>query len=89
MRHWAPLSGSADGVELFTQKAEDEAEAVAGAVEKRRREFGPVRLCARRAPARLGAAPRPLAPTGSGPGWARRVPRRPEGVVGSMTHCAE
>lgn len=80
----AELFSSADGVELFPQ----EARAVAGAVEKRRREFGTVRLCARRALARLGVAPRPLAPSGSGPGWARRAPRWPEGVVGSMTHCA-
>ncbi|MFD9093328.1 4'-phosphopantetheinyl transferase [Streptomyces collinus] len=80
----AELFGSVGEVELFPQ----EAEAVAGAVEKRRREFGTVRLCARRALARLGVAPRPLVPSGSGPGWARRAPRWPEGVVGSMTHCA-
>ncbi|GGS54915.1 4'-phosphopantetheinyl transferase [Streptomyces cinerochromogenes] len=80
----AELFGSVEGVELFPQ----EAEAVADAVEKRRREFATVRLCARRALARLGVAPRPLAPSGSGPGWARRAPRWPDGVVGSMTHCA-
>ncbi|MFF4689931.1 hypothetical protein [Streptomyces sp. NPDC001307] len=33
-------------------------------------------------------APRPLAPGASGPEWARRAPRWPEGIVGSMTHCA-
>ncbi|WP_263980321.1 4'-phosphopantetheinyl transferase superfamily protein [Streptomyces naphthomycinicus] len=80
----AELFGSVAGVELFEQ----EAEAVAGAAEQRRREFGSVRLCARRALARLGVEPRPLVPRGSGPEWARRAPRWPEGVVGSMTHCA-
>ncbi|MFG1876157.1 4'-phosphopantetheinyl transferase [Sphaerisporangium sp. NPDC049003] len=79
----AELFDAVDGVELFPQ----EAEAVASAVEKRRREFGSVRLCARRALARIGVAPRPLVPSGSGPEWARRAPRWPEGIVGSMTHC--
>ncbi|MFF0836619.1 MULTISPECIES: 4'-phosphopantetheinyl transferase [unclassified Streptomyces] len=79
----AELFDAVDGVELFAQ----EADAVAAAVEKRRREFGTVRLCARRALARLGVAPRPLASDGRGPKWARRAPRWPEGIVGSMTHC--
>jgi 4'-phosphopantetheinyl transferase EntD len=79
----AELFDAVEGVELFPQ----EAAAVAGAVEKRRREFGSVRLCARQVLARLGVAPRPLAPGGSGPAWARRAPRWPEGIVGSMTHC--
>ncbi|MFI6360025.1 hypothetical protein ACIBJF_47480 [Streptomyces sp. NPDC050743] len=80
----AELYDPVDGVELFPQ----EAEAIAGAVEKRRQEFGSVRLYTRRALARFGLAPRPLALGASGPKWARRAPRWPEGVVGSMTHCA-
>jgi 4'-phosphopantetheinyl transferase EntD len=52
------------------------------AVDKRRREFGTVRVCARQALARLGVAPVPILP---GP---RGAPRWPPGVVGSMTHCA-
>lgn len=52
------------------------------AVDKRRREFTTVRRCARLALGRLGFAPAPLLPGLRGaPGW-------PEGVVGSMTHCA-
>ncbi|MFC9285303.1 4'-phosphopantetheinyl transferase [Streptomyces sp. NPDC057052] len=79
----AELFDAVDGVELFPQ----EADAVAAAVEERRRGFGSVRLCARRALARLGVAPRPLVSDGRGPKWARRAPCRPEGIVGSMTHC--
>jgi 4'-phosphopantetheinyl transferase EntD len=56
--------------------------AVARAVEKRRREFGTVRHCARRALGALGHPPVPLLPgEGGAPQW-------PAGVVGSMTHCA-
>ncbi|MGW4891832.1 4'-phosphopantetheinyl transferase family protein [Kitasatospora sp. NPDC004240] len=56
--------------------------AVARAVESRRREFGTVRHCARTALGRLGVAYRPLVPGRLGaPSW-------PDGVVGSMTHCA-
>jgi 4'-phosphopantetheinyl transferase EntD len=59
-----------------------EAAALAGAVEKRRREFAAVRRCARAALARLGEPPRPLLPgEGGAPCW-------PDGVVGSLTHCA-
>ncbi|MEW1655999.1 4'-phosphopantetheinyl transferase superfamily protein [Streptomyces sp. NPDC093707] len=54
---------------------------VAGAVDKRRREFGTVRNCARRALATFGIDPSPLLP---GPG---RAPRWPDGIVGTMTHC--
>lgn len=59
-----------------------EAEAVAGAVPQRRREFATGRLCARRALAGLGRE------------WVaisvgqRREPLWPPGVVGSITHCA-
>jgi 4'-phosphopantetheinyl transferase EntD len=55
---------------------------IARAVDKRRREFTTVRHCARTALERLGVAPGPILPGERGaPGW-------PEGVVGSMTHCA-
>ncbi|MFE5300444.1 4'-phosphopantetheinyl transferase [Streptomyces sp. NPDC056632] len=52
------------------------------AVEKRRAEFATVRACAREALAALGHPPAPLLP---GP---RGAPVWPDGVVGSMTHCA-
>ena len=54
---------------------------VAGAGDKRRREFTTARRCARRALARLGLAPvaLPVGPTGA-PVW-------PAGVTGSITHC--
>ncbi|MCI3270920.1 4'-phosphopantetheinyl transferase family protein [Streptomyces cylindrosporus] len=58
-----------------------EAEVVAQAVEKRRREFALVRACARRAMEKLGVPPQPLLPGERGaPGW-------PAGLAGSMTHC--
>ncbi len=56
--------------------------AVAGAVDKRRREFGTARWCARQAMARLGVEPVAVL---SGP---KREPLWPAGVVGSITHCA-
>ncbi|MCG6495474.1 4'-phosphopantetheinyl transferase superfamily protein [Kitasatospora sp. A2-31] len=56
--------------------------AVARAVDGRRREYTTVRHCARLALARLGVPYRPLVPGLRGaPGW-------PDGVVGSLTHCA-
>ncbi|MGI5520053.1 4'-phosphopantetheinyl transferase family protein [Micromonospora sp. CA-259024] len=58
-----------------------EAALVAGAVEKRRREFATVRHCARTALAQLGYPPVAVL-TG-----ARGRPIWPDGVVGSMTHC--
>ncbi|MEV4532592.1 4'-phosphopantetheinyl transferase superfamily protein [Asanoa sp. NPDC049518] len=56
--------------------------AVAGAVAKRRQEFATTRRCARDALALLGlpAVPLPRGPNG-GPVW-------PDGIVGSLTHCA-
>ena len=60
----------------------EEQAAIAGAVEKRRREYGTVRHCARTALRELGVAPAPIL---SG---ARREPLWPPGVVGSLTHCA-
>lgn len=55
---------------------------IARAVERRRREFGTARQCARRALAGLGlpAVAIPRGPKGE-PCW-------PDGVVGSITHCA-
>lgn len=79
----AELFADPPSVELFPQ----EAELVAKAVDKRRREFATVRLCARNALARLGHPPGPILPLMEGPAWAQRAPRWPDGVVGSMTHC--
>ncbi len=59
-----------------------EESAVANAVESRRREFVTARRCARTALAALGIAPAPIPP---GPD---REPTWPDGVVGSITHCA-
>ncbi|RKT56451.1 4'-phosphopantetheinyl transferase family protein [Saccharothrix australiensis] len=64
-------------VELFPE----EAELVANAVDKRRKEFTTGRHCARAALGRLGIPPVPLL---AGP---RREPTWPDGVVGSITHC--
>jgi 4'-phosphopantetheinyl transferase EntD len=66
------------GVVLFP---EEEA-AIARAVAKRRSEFTTARSCARTALARLGLPPAPIVP---GP---RGAPRWPDGVTGSITHCA-
>jgi len=66
------------GVALFP---EEEA-VIARAVDKRRREFTTARACARTALARLGLPPVPIVP------GLRGAPRWPDGVVGSMTHCA-
>ncbi|MEV6957817.1 4'-phosphopantetheinyl transferase superfamily protein [Streptomyces sp. NPDC051207] len=55
---------------------------VARAVAKRRREFAGVRSCARRAMEKLGVPPQPVLP------GERGAPRWPDGLVGSMTHCA-
>jgi enterobactin synthetase component D / holo-[acyl-carrier protein] synthase len=65
-------------IELFPQ----ELESLGQAVEKRRREFVTARSCARRALGLLGLPPSPIA-TGE-----RGQPLWPEGVVGSITHCA-
>jgi 4'-phosphopantetheinyl transferase EntD len=78
-----PASASA---EMFSDVPEstmysDEAAAVAGAGAERRREFGTVRWCARKALRQLGVPAVPILPDGD------RAPRWPVGVVGSMTHC--
>ncbi|MBC6448185.1 4'-phosphopantetheinyl transferase family protein [Actinokineospora xionganensis] len=60
----------------------EEEQVIAKSVEKRRREFTTARHCARQALAKLGLPPAPILPGERGaPGW-------PDGVVGSMTHCA-
>jgi 4'-phosphopantetheinyl transferase EntD len=59
-----------------------EAAAVAKAAPERRLEFASVRHCARQALRRIGVPAVPILPD------ADRVPRWPEGIVGSMTHCA-
>jgi 4'-phosphopantetheinyl transferase EntD len=59
-----------------------EEEAVARAVDKRRREFSTGRACARAALTRLGLPPAPI------PRGERGAPQWPAGVVGSITHCA-
>jgi len=60
----------------------EEERAVGAAVDKRRREYATVRRCAREALAALGLPPGPVL---SGP---KREPLWPDGVVGSLTHCA-
>ncbi|QES09342.1 4'-phosphopantetheinyl transferase superfamily protein [Streptomyces venezuelae] len=60
----------------------EEAAAVARAVPKRRQEYASVRMCARLAMGALGV---PSVALLSG---RRGAPRWPEGLVGSMTHCA-
>lgn len=60
----------------------DEDAIVQNAVETRRREFTTARLCAREALIALGFASAPILQDGS------RAPIWPEGVVGSITHCA-
>lgn len=52
------------------------------AVESRRREFATARACARRALGELGLAPSAI------PRGERGAPVWPDGVVGSITHCA-
>ncbi|WP_460959308.1 4'-phosphopantetheinyl transferase family protein [Parasphingorhabdus pacifica] len=81
------LPGDIASAESFTDPPEatlyaSEAAAVAHAVSNRRREFTTARFCARRAMRALGVPPAPLLP------GERGAPNWPEGVVGSMTHCA-
>ncbi|MBB6421403.1 4'-phosphopantetheinyl transferase [Streptomyces sp. AK010] len=75
---WAERFDDADPVAPFP---EEEA-AVAAAGVERRRSFRTVRHCARLAMADLGRPPAPVTP------GASRAPCWPEGLVGSMTHCA-
>jgi 4'-phosphopantetheinyl transferase EntD len=80
------LVPAAASAEMFRDAPESsmfpvEAAAVAGAAPERRREFGTVRHCARRALRQLGVPAGPILPDGD------RTPSWPAGVVGSMTHC--
>lgn len=58
-----------------------EADLIARAVDKRRREFTTVRHLARRGLARLGHPAAPILPN------RRGAPQWPAGVIGTMTHC--
>ncbi|WP_326756007.1 4'-phosphopantetheinyl transferase superfamily protein [Streptomyces hirsutus] len=82
------LPGTVVVVEAYGDEGADaplypeEAHVMARAVDKRRREFTAVRSCARRAMKKLGVPPQPVLPGERGaPGW-------PDGLTGSMTHCA-
>jgi 4'-phosphopantetheinyl transferase EntD len=70
-----------DDEAVITLFPEEEA-VIAKAVAKRRREFSTARACARAALAKIGVPAVPILP---GP---RGAPQWPEGVVGSITHCA-
>lgn len=75
-------------VEAFGDRADasllpPEEEAVARAVEHRRREFATARACAREALTQLGR-PAVAIPVGR-----HREPRWPAGVVGAITHCTD
>lgn len=75
------------GAEMFSDAPEStmfsiEAAAVEDAVAERRREFGTVRYCARKALLKFGVPAVPVLRDVDG------APRWPVGVVGSMTHCA-
>ena len=69
-----------DDTEPVALFPEEEA-VISRAVDKRRREFSTVRLCARIALKELGERESPLTP------GERGEPQWPRGVVGSMTHC--
>lgn len=75
---WAEATSDDAPAPLFAAEAAH----VVRAVDARRREFATVRACARRALASLGVPAAPILPDPSG------APIWPEGVVGSMTHCA-
>lgn len=73
--------------ELFADVSEqalypEELALIQQAVAKRRSEFATTRVCARRALAQLGVPPRPILR------GETREPLWPEGIVGSLTHCA-
>ncbi|MDQ0834810.1 4'-phosphopantetheinyl transferase EntD [Streptomyces achromogenes] len=74
-----------EGVREFgnTPLYPQEAALVVRAVDKRRREFTVVRGCARRAMEKLGVPAQPVLP------GERGAPCWPDGVTGSMTHCAD
>src|SRR5215472_279414 len=66
------------GLVLFPQ----EAALLAGAADKRRREYATARACARAALGKLGLPPVPILPGPSG------APQWPAGIAGSITHCS-
>ncbi len=83
----AILPPSVSAVESFSDVLDEplfpqERAVIARAVDERRREYTSVRACARMALARLGLPRPPLVADTLG------APRWPDGVVGSMTHCA-
>lgn len=85
IEHILPAKTAA--AEAFTDPSDawlfpEETEAVARAVDKRRREFTTARACARRALERLGVGPVPV------PRGADGAPQWPDGIAGSITHCA-
>jgi len=67
--------------EIDAELFPEEEEAVANAVERRRREFVTSRACARAALGRLGL------PAQAIPRGEHGAPRWPSGIVGSITHC--
>jgi hypothetical protein len=75
---WAEAFADHPGAALFPA----EEAIVAGAVDKRRREFTTARNCARNALAKLGVPPAPILTR------ERGAPQWPVGMVGSITHCA-
>jgi 4'-phosphopantetheinyl transferase EntD len=75
-------SAESFGGSLGTGLFPEEAALVARATEKRRREFTTGRECARGALAALGIAATPILR-----GY-RGAPQWPDGIVGSITHCA-
>jgi 4'-phosphopantetheinyl transferase EntD len=77
-----PAAEQAYPAEIEAGLFPEEREHVANAVAKRRVEFAAVRRCARRALQELGYPAVPILP------GEHREPLWPEGVVGSMTHCA-
>jgi len=81
------LPSAVESAEVFGDGSDDgellpeESALVAGASEKRRREFTGVRVCARLALTRAGVRPAPILPGPTG------APQWPAGMVGSLTHC--
>jgi 4'-phosphopantetheinyl transferase EntD len=69
------------GDDPFAVLFPEERAVIARAAESRRREFATGRTCARRALIRLGLPSAPVLPEPGG------MPKWPEGVVGSITHC--
>ncbi|MDO5498459.1 MAG: 4'-phosphopantetheinyl transferase superfamily protein [Propionibacteriaceae bacterium] len=74
-------SDSAEAV-VLSGLFDGERSAIAGAVPRRQAQFAAGRRCARAALGELGREPSAILP------GARREPVWPDGVVGSITHCA-